>query len=68
MGARQTRNIRDNICVLNAVMNEARQWTKEPVDITVYNVGKCLDALRAYKCINNIYDSSQACFSSDWRY
>ena len=57
VGARQKRNIRDNIFVLNAVMNEARQGTKEPVDITVYDVEKCFDALWVQECINDIYDS-----------
>ena len=52
------RNIRDNICALNAVMNEARQRTKEPVDITVDNVEMCFDALWVHECINDIYDSS----------
>ena len=54
VGARQKRNIRDNIFVLNAVMNETIQGTKEPVDITVYDVEKCFDALWVQECINNM--------------
>ena len=55
VGARQKRNIRDNIFVLNAVMNETIQGTKEPVDITVYEVEKCFDALWVQECINDMY-------------
>ena len=55
VGARQKRNIRDNIFVLNAVMNETIQRTKEPVDITVYVVEKCFDALWVQECINDVY-------------
>ena len=57
VGARQKRNIRDNIFVLGAVMNEAIQGTKEPVDVTVYDVEKCFDALWVQECINNMYDA-----------
>ena len=57
VGARQKRNIRDNIFVLNAVMNEAIQGSKEAVDITVYDVEKCFDALWVQECINDMYEA-----------
>ena len=45
VGARKERNIRDNIFVINAVMNSIRKGDKEPVDFQVYNVEKCFDTL-----------------------
>ena len=57
VGARKKRNIRNNIYVLNAVMNETTQGSKEPVDITVYDVEKCFDALWVQECINDMYEA-----------
>ena len=41
VGARKGRNIRDNIFVLNAKMNNAVQGTKEALDISIYDAEKC---------------------------
>ena len=45
VGARQNRNIRDNIFVLNAVMHDAINGIKEAIDIVIYDVEKFFDAL-----------------------
>ena len=45
VGARKERNIRDNIFVLDAIMNEAVNGSKEAVDIAIYDIEKCFDAL-----------------------
>ena len=37
VGARKGRNIRDNIFVLNALMNDAVNGTKEAGDIAIYD-------------------------------
>ena len=55
MGARKGRNIRDNIFVLNAVLNSAVK-SSEQVDIQVYDVEKCFDALWLKECISDLYD------------
>ena len=55
VGARKGRNIRDNIFVLNAVLNSAID-SNEEIDIQVYDVEKCFDALWLQGCINDLYD------------
>ena len=47
VGARKGRNIRDNIFVLNAVTNSVINVNAEPIDIQVFDVEKCFDALWA---------------------
>ena len=56
VGARKGRNIRDNICVLNAVMNSVVNGKEDPVDVQVFDVEKCFDALWVEECINDLYD------------
>ena len=55
VGARKKRNIRDNIYVPNAIMNDAINGTKEPVDIAMYDIEKCFDSLWLDECINDIF-------------
>ena len=57
VGARQNRNIRDNIFVLNAVNNSVVNGKEEPVDVQVFDVEKCFDSLWVEECINDIYES-----------
>ena len=45
VGSRKRRNIRDNLFVINAIANEAKQQNKEPCDLCVYDVKKCHDTL-----------------------
>ena len=45
VGCRKGRNIRDNLFVINAVMNQSKQNPKEPCDIGVYDIHKCFDSL-----------------------
>ena len=42
VGARKNINIRDNIFVLSAVLNEVINGNAEPIDIQVYDVAKLL--------------------------
>ena len=62
VGARKGRNVRDNIFVLNAVLTEVLKKKKEPVDIQVFDIEKCFDALWLQECINDLYDAG---FKSD---
>ena len=41
VGGRKNRNIRDNIFVLNAIINSVKRGNEDAVDITVTDVEKC---------------------------
>ena len=56
VGGRRGRNIRDNIFVLNAIINSIRKGKQEPCDISVYDVEKCFDALWVQECMNTLYE------------
>ena len=57
VGSRQGRNVRDNLFVINAIMNENKQNPKKALDINVYDVEKCFDSLWLSECINDLYES-----------
>jgi hypothetical protein len=57
VGARRKRNIRDNIFVINAVMNHVIKKRLENIDVQLYDVEKCFDKLWPEECINDIYDA-----------
>ena len=45
VGARKMRNIRDNIFVINAIMNSHKNTTEEAIDLQIYDVEQCFDSL-----------------------
>ena len=57
VGCRKGRNVRDNLFVINAITNEARQKNGRPCDICTYDVRKCYDNLWLHECINDIWDA-----------
>jgi hypothetical protein len=57
VGARKGRNIRDNIFVINAILNEVRRRKLKGIDIQILDVKKCFDKLWAKECINDIFDN-----------
>ena len=57
VGARKHRNIRDNLFVVNAVLNSIKRGSEEAVDLCTYDVEKCFDALWTYECVNDLYES-----------
>ena len=57
VGARKGRNIRDNIFVLNAVTNSVKKGKEDPIDIQIFDIEKCFDALWMQECINDLYDA-----------
>ena len=57
VGARKNRNVRDNIFVLNAITNSVINGNSEPIDIQVFDIEKCFDALWVQECINDIYET-----------
>ena len=58
VGSRKRRNIRDNLFVINAITNEAKQKkTKKACDVCVYDIRKCHDSLWLHECINDLWDA-----------
>ena len=57
VGARRDRNIRDNIFVLNAISNSVINSKKDDIDIQIFDIEKCFDALWAQECINDLFDA-----------
>ena len=57
VGGRKYRNIRDNIFVLNAVLNATRRQSKEALDIQVYDIQTCFDSLWLHEVINCLYEA-----------
>ena len=57
VGARKKRNIRDNIFVLNAINNSVVNGSEEPVDLQIFDVEKCFDALWVEECINDMFEA-----------
>ena len=57
VGARKNRNIRDNIFVLGAITNSVINGNEESIDVQVYDVEKCFDALWVQECINDLYET-----------
>ena len=57
VGARKNRNIRDNIFVLNAATNSVINGTEDHIDVQIFDLEKCFDALWLQECINDLYDT-----------
>ena len=59
VGSRNRRNIRDNLFVINAITNEAKQKnkTKKTCDVCVYDIRKCHDSLWWHEWINDLWDA-----------
>ena len=57
VGARRSRNIRDNIFVLNAILNSMKGTSKEDIDIQVYDVEQCFDSLWLHEVIVALYQA-----------
>ena len=57
VGARKRRNIRDNIFVLNAILNSQTGKNKEALDLQVYDVEQCFDSLWLHEVITSLYEA-----------
>ena len=57
IGARKGRNIRDNIFVVGAIINEVINGEAEAVDICTYDIEKCFDALWLEETLNDLSDT-----------
>ena len=57
VGARKSRNIRDNLFVLNAICNSVINGKEEPIDVQIFDVMKCFDALWMEECVNDVFEA-----------
>ena len=57
VGCRKKRNIRDNLFVVNAIMNSSKRGVDEACDVCVYDIRKCFDNLWLSECINDLYEA-----------
>ena len=57
VGSRKRRNVRDNLFVLNAIMNASKEDKTEALDIDVYDVHKCFDSMWLAESINDLYQA-----------
>ena len=60
IGSRKNRNIRDNIFVLGAVVNEVKNGEADAIDICTYDISKCFDALWLEETINDLQETGLA--------
>ena len=49
--------MRDNIFVLNAILNSITKGTKEAHDLQVYDAEQCFDSLWLQECINALFEA-----------
>ena len=56
VGGRRKRNIRDNLFVIYAIINDAIK-NKKSIDIQFYDIAKCFDAMWAEESMNDFYDA-----------
>ena len=57
VGARKNRNIRDNIFVLNAIMNSIKKNNQKAIDCQIYDIEKCFDSLWLHEVINSLFEA-----------
>ena len=55
VGGRKRRNIRDNLFVIYATINDAIRNNKK-IDIQYYDISKCFDSMWAEDSMNDYYD------------
>ena len=56
VGNRRKRNIRDNLFVLNAILNTETKSNGEPLDINIYDAYKCFDTMWADEAVNDVFE------------
>ena len=55
--SQKRQNICDNLFVMNAITNEAKQQIENACDVGVYDIKKCHDNLWLHECINDLWDA-----------
>ena len=57
IGARKSRNIRDHLFVLYAVINSINRGKSNSIDLQIYDIEKCFDSLWLEDCLNDLHDT-----------
>ena len=57
IGARKTKNIRDHLFILYAVINSVVRGSEECIDIQIYDIEKAFDSLWLDDSFNELYDT-----------
>ena len=57
VGERSNRSIRDNLFVLNAVINDALCYQKVEIDIQFYDLAQAFDSMWYQETMNDMWDS-----------
>ena len=58
IGGRRDRNIRNHLFVMNGIINDVVQNKKACIDICIYDVAKCFDAMDLKITMNDLYKVS----------
>ena len=57
VGARPNKGTRNHLFVLYQIMNSVLQKESPPVDLSIYDVKTCFDALWLQQCCNYLFES-----------
>ena len=57
IGARKNRNIRNHPFVVHGTINSVLNGSDECMDVQIYDVEKCFDALWLEDCMMDLYDT-----------
>ena len=57
IGGRRDKNIRNHLFIIHGIINAVVKGDTEPVDIQIYDIEKCFDALWLDECMNDLYDT-----------
>ena len=57
IGARKNRNVKNHLFVVYGMINSVLHEDKSCVDICIYDIEKCFDALWLEDCLNDMFDS-----------
>ena len=60
IGGRRDRNIRDHLFIVYGIINSVINGSEEEVDIKIYDVEKCFDALWLEDCLLDLLDTLPA--------
>ena len=58
VGARKDRNIRDNLFVVNSVINAVVNGDDEPIDVELFDIIRCFDNLWMRECLNDLNEAT----------
>ena len=57
IGSRKNRNIRDHLFVVYGILNSVLNGEADPIDVQIYDVEKCFDALWLEDCMLDMYET-----------